>query len=178
MPHTPYLIQTYTYSWENHCLYSEALHQNYLSAIVNGAIDFNFGEFLSEYSKLVYKPLLSVLDKRLSQHDLWRSIDIQYNAGDEEECGKLVLEKIKKNIEVLGESSMSEEFIMEYEQKGLNEQSAYLYVRGHNLFNTINAIGRALCKKHYEFTNNVLQGGLYYEYEEMRKIGNALNSIK
>lgn len=178
LPQSDYLVQTYTYSWENHCAYSETLSQNYATAVANGATDFDFRSFLCEYSRLVYKPLLAVLESYISPHELWQSINIQYNAGDEKDGGNPALEKIKTNIKALGDMSLSQDAIAKYEKMGLNEQTAYLYVRGHNILNMLNAIGRALCGKHYEFTNSVLQGGLKYDYVEMQKIGNAINVIK
>lgn len=178
LPQSYYLIQTYTYSWENHCAYSETLCQNYAAAVANGATDLDFRSFIDGYSKLVYKPLLAVLENDISPRELWQSINIQYNAGDEKDNGSPALEKIKTNIKTLGDINPSQDAIAKYEQMGINEQTAYLYVRGHNIFNTLNAIGRALCGKHYEFTHGVLQGGLQYDYVEMRKIGYSLNAIK
>lgn len=178
LPQSAYLIQTYTYSWENHCVCSEALRQNYAIAVANGATDFDFHAFVAEYSRLVYEPLLAVLENTISPRELWQSINIQYNAGDENDGGNPILEKITNNIETIGNINPSQDTVAKYEQLGLKEQTAYLYVRGHNIFNTLNSIGRALCGWHYEFTNSVLQGGLQYDYIEMQKIGNALNAIK
>lgn len=78
----------------------------------------------------------------------------------------------------------------------MTEETAYLYIRGHNLYNAIVTLGKEIVKyhiskekeksdkkthnaifeKHTDF-EKILQSQLLYTYPEMEKIGNDINVI-
>ena len=50
----PYVLQTYTYSWENHYCYGKALQKRWES--INK--DFNFELFITNLNNVIYNPIL------------------------------------------------------------------------------------------------------------------------
>ena len=54
------VLQTYTYSWENHCAFAAKLQQAY-EELTPSKKPFDFCAFLSRYSNIVYRPFLLML---------------------------------------------------------------------------------------------------------------------
>lgn len=174
-----YILQTFTYSWENHYCYAEHL-QTTLSANAT-ATTFDFRSFLSSYSSIVYKPLLVYLYmdrqklKGFGQRNFNDIIALQYQAGDLDNSGETMLDRFRSKVETfldsLGEVDGFdfEEEKSRYESQNLYETNAYLHVRGHNLYHTIASLGNHLCPN---FEDEVLLKDIstagYWEIEQCR----------
>lgn len=57
---TRYVLQTYTYSWENHHCFAESLQEKW-SEFSAGCLPFDFAGFLQRLSGAIYIPLLVLL---------------------------------------------------------------------------------------------------------------------
>jgi hypothetical protein len=177
-----HVLQTYTYSWENHYCAVPDL-QNRLNQ--SSAIEFDFQEFLSKYSKVVYEPLLFLINSRknndgeLRDKDFNQCLISQCTAKELENNGEGAIAKIQANlchllqlhkqyVERLNINSLK----AYYADKGLNESNAYLHVRGHNIFDLISNIGKMLSQKsRLDFVKTVLTSKLPDDkYWEMNKL--------
>lgn len=164
-----HLLQTYAYSIENLMCLSCTL-DDFCSAITEEKTDFNFVDYLNRLSKVVY-PLLMWSVYLYSKGNLsfpptaWR--DVLVNTEKNPECSLALIEKkTKEKIEEF-EKCFSEE-ILEKEDfvcslisnKNITEDIAYLYVRGHELYdhilNTVlNPIVARLRRCHYDSLRKV-----------------------
>lgn len=169
------ILQTYTYSWENHCCFASRLQQSFNDRTQRGN-EFDFTVFLSKYSEIVYEPFLLMLYHErngMSQfnRDKFRQlISLQYRQGDENENGKQFLERLASQLaaattnikDTCGFDLTAE--TARYEAKGVNKENAYLYVRGHCLYNSLVSIGKKLCEgTNVDFEQNILKGTLAFE---------------
>lgn len=66
-----------------------------------------------------------------------------------------------------------------YEQLGLTENNAYLHIRGHQLYNLIEYIGKQLCHpKGINFTDEILLDEIQMQgYWEVEKTGEDIRSF-
>jgi hypothetical protein len=142
-----YIIQTYTYSWENHLC--EGYHlQKCLEKYES--INFDIENFLQKFSQIVYKPLLYLIgysaDSETNQ--LWniskfnaciplqpKRIDLRNNGSSYLLAMKLLFDKA-----LLGLNSNMLQSI-----DSLTETNAYLHIQGHQLYKLILHIGTMLC---------------------------------
>jgi len=186
------LAQTYTYSWENH--YAEAVRlQSDLAAVLpEAAAKFDFQQFLSAYSKIVYRPLLALLyclrnkDSRVTQKAFSACLPHQCKATELPDNGRGVLLRTEQNVNVmlnnsgiLPEIDFSAE-AARYVSMGLEESNAYLHVRGHNLYDLIKSIGHQLCSVHkVDFENSILNATVPDEnsYWEVKYVADDLRQI-
>lgn len=183
-----YILQTYTYSWENHYCYAEHL-QTMLSANATETT-FDFRSFLSSYSSIAYKPLLLYLYmdrqklKGFGQRNFNDIMALQYQTGDLDNSGETMIARFKSNVETflasLGEVDGFDfdEEKSRYESLNLYEANAYLHVRGHNLYHTITSLGSHI---YNNFEDEVLLKDIdtvgYWEIEKCRDDIMAINSV-
>ena len=93
------ILQTYTYSWENHCAFAAKLQRSFTDHKQNG---FDFTLFLEQYSAIVYEPFFidcSIKKRKLDLHlligtDSDNAISLQYRKEDEQSNGKQFLERL------------------------------------------------------------------------------------
>lgn len=91
------ILQTYTYSWENHCAFAAKLQRSFTDHKQNG---FDFTLFLEQYSAIVYEPFLLMLYQERNgltsfNRDRFRQcISLQYRKEDEQSNGKQFLERL------------------------------------------------------------------------------------
>lgn len=192
MDATHYLAQTYTYSWENH--YAEAIHlQNrFIAVLPDVAATFDFHRFLSDYSKIVFHPLLALLyclrnkNSRITQKTFWACLPHQCKSTELSDNGKGFLLKVKQELDTLLKQSGILELIdfdaeeARYASMGIVEGNAYLHVRGHNLYDLIKSIGHQLCSSHkIDFENKILNIAVPEEdlYWEIERVANDLHQI-
>lgn len=177
------ILQTYTYSWENHCVFAAKLQQSFESYTQNGKV-FDFVLFLQRYSDIVYKPFLLMLyqeKNRLTDfgRDTFRQcISLQYRKEDELKNGEqflkrlssLLSDKTQSIIENCGFDFENESAY--YATLGVKEENAYLYVRGHCLYNSLVSLGTKLCENMgVDFEQNILKSALAFEqYDEISQI--------
>lgn len=177
------ILQTYTYSWENHCAFDEKLQENFERYTHRGDA-FDFRIFLREYSNIVYESFLLMLYQERNGlndfgRDIFRSlISLTYMHDDELENGKNFLERLKSGL--AGATAHAKEncdFDLEreaalYIPKGVTRDNVYLYVRGHCLYNSLVSIGKRLCVgTGVDFEQNILKSTLAFEsYDAISRI--------
>lgn len=156
-----FVIQTYTYSFENHHCFADGLDDVCcrVTRLKNTVFDFN--RFLTEFSNILYELFIWHLyfqnadPIRFSQFEFdhylnlttSRSYPLVYDNGGRalDELRVRVERKLKffgrkyphANLEVVRQK---------YLQLGLTSDNVYLFVRGHNLYNLILLICKEVCK--------------------------------
>ena len=185
-----FVCQTYTYSWENHYCEANALQQRFNNVYPEKAATFDFVSFLSEYSKVVYKPLLLLL--YCLKNNISDFNQRMFNACLPKQCrreelvdnGNKLIEKISKNFEQHINTPLANSIDFETESKycqqlGVNEQNAYLHIRGHHLFDLVSYIGDLLCRgTSVSFKNDILMKELPSNtYWQIGKVKEDISSI-
>ena len=185
-----FVCQTYTYSWENHYCEAQTLQERFTSLCPERACQFDFEAFLSAYSAVVFKPMLLLL-YCLKNHkpDFSRK---QFNACLPHQCrgqeladnGKPLIVRIAKNFEQYLNSDFAkfvdfESEISYCQTLNVNEQNAYLHIRGHNLFDLVAYIGNLLCRGiSVSFKNDVLMNDLPPQtYWQIKKVAEDIEAI-
>ena len=156
-----YVFHTYVYAIENFQCYAPALHNVCVMATLNDHNIFDFVDFLTRYSEIIY-PLFvwNILLYRCHQyHDFTMSdmnvvIEIgKFSLNDPQ----APLEKLQRKVNArLGEVRKHHQGLRnEYEALkaelaalGVTPQNTYYYVQGHHLFNNVVAplVGR-VCER-------------------------------
>ncbi len=185
-----YICQTYTYSWENHYCKASALKKRFETRCPEKAVTFDFSVFLSTLSKTVYKPLLLLLfylknDKPDFNLRMFSAcLPNQCKREELAENGKPLIERIAKNFEQYLNSDFAKSVDFEAESSycqtlNVNEQNAYLHVRGHNLFDLVAYIGDLLCRgTSVSFKKDVLMNDLPPQtYWQIKKVVEDINNI-
>ena len=183
-----FVVQTYTYSWENHYCQCDTL-QSSVSDNTKG-FGFDFKEFLSNFSAVLYEPLLLLLycmrtgKSLLSERMFRRGLIEQCLADDLQENGEGYIRKISQYFANYLAVSSSVGFDLNteaaiYEAKGLTKENTYLHVRGHNLYDLVVYVGKMFSRPlRISFEADVLKkatiGGDYWEY---KRIGQDLESF-
>lgn len=185
-----YICQTYTYSWENHFCEASALKQRFEAQCSEKAVTFDFQFFLSTLSKAVYKPLLLLLyclrnDKPDFNLRMFSAcLPNQCKREELAENGKPLIERIAKNFEQYLNTDLAKAVDFEAESSYcqslyVNEQNAYLHIRGHNLFDLVAYIGNLLCRgTSVSFKKDVLMNDLPPQtYWQIKKVAEDINII-
>ena len=179
---SPYLLQTYTYSWENHHCYAQSLQKQ---SRYNGVNTFDFEAFLKNLSQVIYKPLLILLiqkiqkkggmtlgamEARILRHQP-NSLSLLKNDGQQ------LLSDIRSDIDsyYLGKKLPKQQTIRKYEKLfsmlGLTPVTAYLYMQGHCIYNLLHRIGAYFTGDADVFKADVLdkslQIGGYFEIDKL-----------
>lgn len=152
-----HIAQTYTYSWENHYCFAEALQKIWLNKCPDLAGKFDFQIFLKEYSNAVYISFMFLLF--LKRQGVVDGFERSFNS---------ILPKQFTRVELLQNGmplvkSLSEKmnylclnhplwlsFDLEKESRNITHSSldsdnAYLFIRGHNVFDLLANIGKFIC---------------------------------
>lgn len=163
-----YLLQTYAYSIENLMCLSCTLG-DFCSENTEEATEFNFDDYLTRLSKAVY-PLLVWSTYLCSKGNLsftptaWREVlvntekDAEASLAQIEAKAKAKIEEFDKNF--ADEITDKEDFeCSNICMKDITEEDAYLYVRGHELFDhlvnsVLNPIITHLRSSHYNKLRN------------------------
>lgn len=185
-----FVCQTYTYSWENHYCEASALKQRFESQCPEKAERFDFSAFLSELSKIVYKPLLLLLyclKKDKSDFNLRifsACLPNQCKRIELADNGKALIKRIAKNFEPYLNTDFAKSVDFEAESNyckalNINERNAYLHVRGHNIFDLVAYIGDLLCRgTSISFKKDVLMKELPpLTYWQIKKVAEDIATI-
>jgi hypothetical protein len=185
-----YICQTYTYSWENHYCEASALKERFEAQCPEKAATFDFSAFLSALSKTVYKPLLLLLyclknDKPDFNLRLFSAcLPKQCKRAELADNGKLLIEKIAKNFDPYLNTDFAKSIDFKAESNycktlNVNEQNAYLHVRGHNIFDLVAYIGDLLCRgTSVSFKKDVLMKDLPPQtYWQIKKVATDVAAI-
>ena len=158
-----YLLQTYAYSFENLLCLSSTLN-DFCQETTEENTDVDFNDYLQKVSVAIY-PLWvwSVYLYSKGNHDFtptaWHDILIS-TLKDTEASLALIEERVKEKLNTLDIDHATETFEKDEmkktlsETKGITEENAYLFVRGHELFDhLVNSILKSIIEglrtKHY-----------------------------
>ena len=180
---THYVIQTYTYSFENHYCEKTSL-QTSVAAKANGC-GFDFTIFLQNLSNALYEPLLLLLfckrtgDNTLTEKTFRQVLKTQCTGDEMKNNGQEYVNYITSQFApyLSGATTIGFDLAKEsalYKQKKLDASNAYLHVRGHNIYDLVSYIGKRCCnslQKGFEkdVLANVAVCGTYWEYTELEK---------
>lgn len=156
-----HVFQTYTYSFENHHCFAEGLDDVCARVTHLENRIFDFRRFLSEFSTIIYELFMWHLyfqnadPERFSKYEFNTYINlipcrptplISHNAAR-------ALEELKMRVDrktgFLGRHypNADLETIRErYRKLGLLPETAYLFVRGHNMYDMISLVCKEVCK--------------------------------
>lgn len=185
-----FICQTYTYSWESHYCEASALQRRFEKVCPDKAATFNFSKFLMELSNTVYKPLLLLIyclknDKPDFNLRIFSAcLPNQCKRDELADNGKSLIERITKNFELHLNSQFAKSIDFKAESSccqalNVNEENAYLHVRGHNIFDLVAYIGDLLCRgTSVSFKNDVLTNELAPQnYWQIKKVTSDIDEI-
>ena len=176
-----HIAQTYTYSWENHLCEAAHLNERKDKAITDSGFDLQ--AFLHSFSKIVYNPLLYLIQYGAdsSTNQLWNvskfnaCIPLQPSRSELADNAVGYLAKVKENFNKALATLPSEVKTVEL----LTEENAYLHMQGHQLYKLVMHIGSMLCGgTGITFKTDVLNKGLHTNgYEEIESLQSDLQYI-
>lgn len=185
-----YICQTYTYSWENHFCEAISLQQRFVRSCPDRAETFDFSVFLLTLSKAVYKPLLLLLyclkneKEDINPSMFKKCLPKQCRREELAENGKKLIKRITQNFDqylsVPLANSIDYEIESEYcKQLNIDEQNAYLHIRGHELFDLVSYIGNLLCRGTFvSFKRDVLMSDLPSQaYWQIKKVKEDVKEV-
>lgn len=185
-----FVCQTYTYSWENHYCEASALQHRFETQCPDKATTFDFQAFLSSLSKVIYKPLLLLLyclknDKTDFNLRMFSAcVPNQCKRDELADNGKALVERIEKNFEQYLNTPFAESVDFDTESSycqtlNVNEQNAYLHMRGHNIFDLVAYMGDLLCRgTSVSFKNDILANELPPQnYWQIKKVASDIASL-
>ena len=185
-----FICQTYTYSWENHYCEASALQQRFEKQCPDKAATFDFSIFLTELSKALYKPLSLLLyclknDKKDFNLRMFSAcLPNQCKRVELADNGKSLVERINKNFELYLNSQFAKSIDYDAECSycqalDVNEENAYLHVRGHNIFDLVAYIGDLLCRgTSVSFKNDVLTNELPpQDYWQIKRVASDISEL-
>lgn len=155
------VLQTYTYSFENHHCYAEGLNDvcGRVTHLKNTVFDFK--RFLSEYSRIIYRLFIwhlyflgsdpSVFSKY--EFNQFINLTARQPLPTVKDNGERALDdlriRVERRINYLGRRypCADLDFIRQkYADLGLLPETAYLFVRGHNVYDMVSCICKEVCK--------------------------------
>ena len=175
-----YILQTYTYSWENHYCMAEQIQQRLTELSPEAATKFNFVSFLNQLSCSAYEPLLyllEALDKKLVQSNMVGSFKEcfprQCTAAVLGNNGAQLISQIQANLlQFMTNPAFVQIDIAaakeKYQQMGLTPTNAYLHLRGKNIFGLLAHIGNMIYRPFREKV--LLQSLNFFGYWEIDNV--------
>ena len=183
---THYIGQTYTYSWENHICQASELQFRFSN---KGGLGFDFSFFLLNLSHEIFKPWILLLhnlkidDRTFGFPEFNHCIPTQCSKEEIADNGQGLIQKIHDAFSpyIISAKNKGIDFTEEgklYQEKGLNMDTAYLYVRGHNIYDLVHYIGKIVFKDYPKtFRVDVLDIVPRSVYPEIVKVEEDLRSI-
>lgn len=164
-----FVFQTYTYSFENHHCFAEGLNDvcSRVTHLENRV--FNFHKFLTEYSRIVYDLFIWHLyfvgaDSTIfSKYDFNKHINLANYKSHliVRDNGGRALDELRSRVEKKNQyfgrrypNADLKSVSQKYEALGLTPDTAYLFLRGHNVYDMISCIGKGVCKTILEREKN------------------------
>ncbi len=189
-----FILQTYTYSFENHFCFAENVNRAVREAC-GGALNFDFVHFLTEYSRTVY-PLMvwqlylqGVDPEAFPQRVFHRLLTLPCGHKATRNDGESVLQVLRERTQKMVrhfERLYPEADATWYEARcndlGVHRDNCYLFVRGHQLYDLIETLGNRLRQEakgdpellpktgERSFAFYLTSHLCFEEYEELRKI--------
>lgn len=177
-----HILQTYTYSWENHYCWHESLQSSWLSWQKN--MQFDFTDFLPKLSSVIFDAFVLMLTKKRLVHKGF-TLDALCNAidrvqGNQKESlynnGEGILSTIGDNINEKLTSSILEadedvqDTIQRLNELGITSSNVYLFMQGHSVFNLVNRIGKAMMDESFEHQVLIPSFSVDASYPELEMI--------
>ena len=166
-----FIYQTYTYSFENHHCWGEGLQQTWDALAVCG---FDFRAFLTGLSRILYPVLIEMLAVKAARRKSWSLTELcgvilsaQVNrTGALENNGEALLEEIEGKVSAWSSGQVHptveacEKMKLAAANEGLTEETAYLFMQGHCVFDLVLRVGKTLCNRTHDFQYEVLMPSL------------------
>lgn len=207
-----YILQTYTYSFENHYCHEQNMEQVLCLSCQDPNVGnlFSFPNFLKQYASIVYPLFISLLycirtrNNAYTKEDFVRVLDLPPKMNRSvANNGRVLLSLLQHRVGIDLDRLVSllpnffwQNEAKRYESFGLNEETAYLYIRGHNLYSVLSPLGEeivnlhikqekgqqpksrhaSIYQKHLSFKRTLLDH-LSFGYLEMDKIENDINQV-
>ena len=176
-----HIAQTYTYSWENHLCEEFHLSERIKRALPKS--DFELSAFMHSFSKIVYKPLLYLIEYGSDNqaNSLWNvskfnaCILLQPSGSDLANNGAGYLAKVQERFNnALAKFPNNPKPV-----NTLTEDNAYLHIQGHQLYKLMTHIGSRLCRgTGVAFKTDILDKGLHTDgYEDIDLLQSDLHVI-
>ncbi|MDP4289977.1 MAG: DUF4435 domain-containing protein [Bacteroidota bacterium] len=209
-----YIFQTYTYAIENH--YCAAPGLDFVCERATGEKNeiFNFDVFLKRYSETIFELFLWYIHAHITaefQFDRWdfyQIIGLRRNGHypDIKNNGEAELDYLNESVQSKLRSLMHSHPLVDIEPTrkrmndlGVRPDNVYLFVRGHNLFDSVVSVGRKVCEKllenkktghngenhhiadafsnGHDFANHVKHNFSFGKYTEIVKIEKDVHSL-
>ncbi len=152
-----YVLQTYTYSFENHFCFADNLNLALQKAVYPKSVDFDFGSFLREYSRIIYPLMvwqlyLNYIDRQAFPQSVFhRMLSVNVPMQFWKNNGEVILNVLRDRSKRFQNSMKRRYPDADYtwhearcNELGVHRDNCYLYVRGHNLYDLIVYMGKAL----------------------------------
>lgn len=156
-----YIFQTYTYSFENHHCVPSGINAviEQICGKPNHIIDFH--ELLRQYSLILYEPLIWHLYFQRNNPKIFTKLEFRqllsmFNGHVKRRLRETVHEElsrisqsaqnITKRLHKKYPSVDLAPLKEEYRQIGLEPERTYLFVRGHNIFDSLCRLSRGICE--------------------------------
>lgn len=186
-----FVVQTYTYSWENHICETFHLQKRYdKSYYKKSEFSFEFTHFFYQLSEILYLPLLYLIHFSKNNSKMWNvklfnsCIPPQFKKTDLASEGQNFLETTRTNFEeslknLPIEAQKLEEIKNQMQTKGLTPSNAYLYIQGHKLYGLVKMIGGYLMDKSgNNFEQECMRASsAITNYDEVERIKKDLKNI-
>lgn len=186
-----FILQTYTYSFENHFCFSDNVNRAEMMACGIQKIDFQ--RFLTDYSRIIY-PLMvwqlylqSVSPEAFPQRVFHRLLNLTLGHKATENNGASVLLQLKERAHKL-ETHLKRQypeadptwFEARCQTLGVHRDNCYLFVRGHQLYDLIVDLGHRIRQEQIQkepelkggpsFENCLTSHLCFGQYDEIRRL--------
>lgn len=173
-----FILQTYTYSWENHYCWADDLQRRMAAVFPRAAAEFDFRRFLPALSRLLYKPFVRLLyaghEPKPTMQQIGQCIPMQQKRAALYGGARSYLARIQRNLAALpgARDPVPQEWYDKASRRGLTPDNVYLHFRGHNIYDLVCHLGLVLCRcSHSQFEQEVLLRACPQAvYREQKKI--------
>jgi len=137
-----FLFQTYTYSVENYFCYAPSLRDVCKKTTLEDNIEFDFEDFLKQYSNIVFELFVRTYQNELERSKLFSKISLPGIIDLSNPQLALTNLKTKVAIEISRLKRFGPIFDLETQiillgELGLTPENTYLFLRGHNILDSV-----------------------------------------
>lgn len=184
-----FMLQTYTYSWENHHCVASNLQSTWSGLHIS---DFDFEYFTSALSRMIYPSLCGIIAARKLKVSAWtldslcselKSVQVN-RPGLLDRNGDALLKLLEQSVSfwISGQPKLPDydkaEFYASLQSAGLTPDTAYLYMQGHCIYDILLRIGNVLTGGKHHFATEVMSASLRYSgYPEMEHIKSDVMTV-